>query len=873
MITATHATCPNCAGWGATGEPGSFLTCQVCSGTGVWLVDDSGHTFTYPFDTLVHPHSAQHFLLTKILRYTLVLGSVTLALACFAIILSQATTFTDVLWQGGWPHVGFGLAGLGSMAAFATFEKRRGSEKNLHNLSPDQNADLSDYAHSRLGELINEAGLIALSLHDDIITDSTFLAALIAHPRTQSMVARLEHVPDDVIDASKTFLAQGTAQHPTSVRIHLTAFQKALSNDFPYADLEDLLLVYSEDATWSKALFKQFDLNPKTVLSITKWYAEDSERMRRWAFWKERGRVKPKGFMNKAWTALPTPFLDQYSRDLTSLAAQGALEGSDTHKEYVQRSLEILGNPTNHNLLLVGEAGVGKTGVLSAIAFKMVAEEVPEALRDHRLIEVDIAALPSSGEAQEHVQKMLEEVQLAGNVILAIPEIQSLVASNQGPLDAAAVLASSLKQGIIQVISTATYADFHRYVEQNALLTSLLTVVEIKPPSVEETVTILEEQSARIEAREQVYFTYPAIEAAATLAERFLTGQVLPQSAITLMGEAASAVHNNKKHWVQASDIQASVEKRTGVPIQATTQEEGERLLNLENELHSRIVGQEQAVSAVSNALRRARAGLHSGDRPIATFLFVGPTGVGKTEMAKAVANLYFGNEESFTRLDMSEYQNGTSVYRLIGPPATNTESFTEGGDLTQPIREHPFSLILLDEIEKAHPDVLNLFLQLLDDGRLTENTGRTVQFRNTIVVATSNAGSQEISRLIGEGIKPDELPKQMLSLLTQSFKPEFLNRFDAIIPFSPLTQNEAQSVTTLLLQAVIATAAEQNITLTFTDDAIVYLTEVGYDPQMGGRPLRRVIQDKVEALLAKRILSGETPKGSSLEISGDMLH
>jgi hypothetical protein len=212
MITATHATCPNCAGWGATGEPGSFLTCQVCSGTGVWLVDDSGHTFTYPFDTLVHPHSAQHFLLTKILRYTLVLGSVTLALACFAIILSQATTFTDVLWQGGWPHVGFGLAGLGSMAAFATFEKRRGSEKNLHNLSPDQNADLSDYAHSRLGELINEAGLIALSLHDDIITDSTFLAALIAHPRTQSMVARLEHVPDDVIDASKTFLAQGTAR-------------------------------------------------------------------------------------------------------------------------------------------------------------------------------------------------------------------------------------------------------------------------------------------------------------------------------------------------------------------------------------------------------------------------------------------------------------------------------------------------------------------------------------------------------------------------------------------------------------------------------------------------------------------------------------
>ncbi len=879
-MTTTLITCKTCSGWGVMGEKDELISCAVCKGAGVWLTDEAGHTFTYPFPALVTPHSKQQHLLSRIARYAFTITALLLTLGSFIAIVSSAPDFLSVIWQRGLVRIVFGISGLASAYSLSLFEQRRGSKKNLQEL-PIQNdsVDLTEFASTRLGELLNKAAELALVKSDQAITDGIFLLTLLTQPRIQSMIARLEHVPEDVLAAAQLLVPNGTSTPRRAVSISpevrtrvLTAFKRALDNNFPYADLEDLLLAYAEDKEWSKNLFKNFDMNPKSVLAITKWYAEDAERSRRWAFWRERGRVKPKGFMNRGWTALPTPFLDSFSTDLTSRAAQGALTNTLARDQEVKRALEILGSPSQHNLLLVGEPGVGKATILAAIATKMASEEVPEVLRDHRLVELDIASLLSSGDPEQNVRTVLDEVQQAGNVILAIPEIQSLVHTSDSPLDAAALLASALKQNILQVISTATFADFHRYVEQNAVLTSLLTVLEVKPPSIDQTIAILEEEGVVIENTQNVYLTYPAIEKAAELAERFLTDQVLPQSAIDLLGDAASTAKAASNRWVQAVDVEAAVEKRTGVPVKAAGAEEGQRLLNLETELHKRIVGQNQAVDAVADALRRARAGLHTNDRPIATFLFVGPTGVGKTEMAKAVAAIYFGKEEAFTRLDMSEYQDGTAVYKLIGAPPSASDSPTEGGALTQPIREHPFSLILLDEIEKAHPDVLNLFLQLLDDGRLTENTGRTVQYRNTIVVATSNAHSVEISKLISEGVNPEQLPKQVLTLLQQGFRPEFLNRFDAIIPFSPLTQTEAQSVTAMLLGAVTTTAAEQGITVTFRQDAVELLTRLGYDPHFGGRPLRRIIQDKVEGLLAKLILAGTVSKGSALEIGADML-
>lgn len=880
-MTGDVTTCPSCEGWGVLSDRDALASCPTCHGRGVWVGGTPERpAFSYPFPPFLKPTSRTADGMRQAVRYVAACSGLVLTLGGAAGIFLTAPTASTLLWQRDWYHVGFGLGGILVMYSLALLHGRRSSALPLHDLPANSPTpvDLSQFAHQRVGELLEDAARTAADLGQTTVSEEVLLYTLLVQPRIQAMVARLEHVPDDVAEAAKALIPVSDA-HTKVVTLDpqvrqrvLTAVKRAHELHFPYLDSEDILLAFAEDAAWQTKLLKQFDLTPKAVLAVAAWYAEEAERSRRWAFWQERGRVKPKGFMNRGWTALPTPFLDQFSRDLTVQAASGYLPLTLARDAEVARCFEVLGNPTKHNLLILGEPGVGKTTVLQGIAFRMADETVPEALRDHRLVELDVASLLSSGNPEQNVRAVLDEVNQAGNVILAIPDIQSLVATSEGPLDAAALLASELRKGSLQVISSATYGDYHRFVEQNALLSNAFTIVEISPPTIAQTIAILEEEGARIESREGVFLTYPAIEQAAILADKFLTDQVPPQSAISLLGEASSLVKAQGKRWVRAEAVQEAVEKRTGVPVQQAGAEESERLLNLEAELHKRIVGQNQAVDAVANALRRARAGLHNGNRPIATFLFVGPTGVGKTEMAKAVAALHFGKEEAFVRFDMSEYQEGTAVYKLIGPPPASSHDFTEGGTLTQPIREHPFSLILLDEIEKAHPDVLNLFLQLLDDGRVTENTGRTVQFRNTIIVATSNAASVEISRLITEGVNPDQLPKQMLSLLQQHFKPEFLNRFDAIVPFQPLTPDQAKEVTSLLLNPVIANAAEQGITLSFTPDAIALLAEQGYDPQFGARPLRRIVQDKVEALLAKQILSGSLKKGDSLEISADMV-
>lgn len=870
-------TCPTCAGWGTTGEPGSFVGCATCNGNGMWLEGDKRFNLGIP--SLITPSTPSERHTKHILRYVLAGSAIVTTVVGFMWVLVSSETLSDVLWHRGFPHLLFGLGGIATMITLARFERRRGGIRSFSELNGSESMfNLMDFAHPRIKELLEDSASLALSRHEGSITEGALLLTLLKQPRIQSMIARLEHVPEDVEKAAFSLVevheAAAMRAIPATPEVRerlLIAFQRAQALDFPYADLEDLLLVYAEDEYWQKNLFKAFDLTPKAVLAAAAWYAEATERDRRWAFWRDRGRVKPKGFMNRAWTALPTPFLDQFSRDLTSLAAQGAFPLTLARDAEINRAFEVLGNPTNHNLLLVGEPGVGKETIITGIAFRMVEERVPEVLRDHRLVELDAASLLSTGNPEENVHTILAEIAQAGNVILALPDVQSLVSTSEGPLDAAAVLASALKQGAIQVISTASYADFHRYVEQNAQLSKILTIVEVTPPDLEHTIEILEEHVPAIEREQGVMISYPALEMAAELSARYLTEQVAPENAITLLGEAASIAKANGDHWVRASGIESAVEKRTGVPIKPATAEEGDRLLNLEAELHKRIVGQDVAVKAVADALRRARAGLHTTNRPIASFLFVGPTGVGKTEMAKAVAALYFGKEEAFLRLDMSEYQDGTAAYRLIGPPPGHGD-FAEGGALTQPVREHPFSLILLDEIEKSHPDVLNLFLQLLDDGRLTENTGRTVHYQNTIVVATSNAASPEINKLIKEKVNPEQLPAQILNLLQGHFRPEFLNRFDAIVPFLPLTQTEAQSVTELLLQSVIKSAETKGITLSFTPESVAKLTELGYDPQYGGRPLRRVVQDKVEALLAKLILSGKSPKGSVLEVTPDMI-
>ena len=539
----------------------------------------------------------------------------------------------------------------------------------------------------------------------------------------------------------------------------------------------------------------------------------------------------------------------------------------------LSRILEILAQTKKNNVLLVGEPGVGKKTLVGTIAHRMIEDTVPEILKDKRLISMDIAALLSQGDsAEQNIQRILDEVSQAGNIILVIPEVHTLVGTNESALDAATLLAQAIKQGSVQLISTATYAEYHKYVESNSTLTELLEVVELNEPSTEQAVAILEAEAPDIEYRADVTITYPALHASVDLARRYFAETTLPSNAISLLDQAASQVKQSKRSLVLKQDLEKAVELKTGIPVQPANEEASIQLLNLEDSLHKRIIGQEEAITVVANAIRRARTGLGNEKRPIASFLFVGPTGVGKTETAKAIADIYYGNEKSMIRLDMSEYQDARSVYKLIGAPAEYSNSSTEGGALTQPIREHPYSLILLDEIEKAYPDVLNLFLQLLDDGRLTENSGRTVSYNNSLVVATSNAGSKEMLELIKKGLSKVDLEQNILKLLQTHFKPEFLNRFDAIVPFYPLRPEEVAKVVVIFLNEVTANAKNKNYTITFSNDCVEKLAKLGYDPLYGARPLRHIIQEKVESLLATLILEQKLHPGDTLQINADMI-
>jgi ATP-dependent Clp protease ATP-binding subunit ClpC len=884
-LVLTLSACPTCAGFGVRQEKTGTITCTVCNGRGMWMQTVDGKTLFYPMPEFVHMRQHESTRMTHAVQLGLAGLSITVTSATgLYLVLTSLDNLGAVIWMKGVVHFIFGVSGLISMGALTHLKNHHTSTASLHELpgdiaiaSPDKPLDLSPYANPRVALLIGACAETANEYHSPYVDEAILLITLLRQPRIGGMLGRLEHDVANVIEAVVPFISQrgggsvtGAILQPVVRERIYAGLEEALSHDFPYLDLEDILLGYADKPGIFTEVFANFGLGYDEVYAVTRWYASEQERMHQWAFWLEKGRTRPKGFMNKAWTALPTPLLDQYSVDLTRQAGNGALSAATTRTAELQSIMQVLGRTKKNNVLLIGEPGVGKSTVLGALALRMIEENVPEILKDKRLISLDVASLLSS-DGQQKMSAVLDEIVQAGNVILAVPEVQSLVSG--GSLDASNLLSSALDRAYIQVVSTATYVDYHRYVESNATLTSLLEVIEIKEMSTEEAVSVLEEESPAIENRQKVFLTYPALTAAATLAKRYIPDRVLPDSALSLLDEAAAAVAQRGERWVQKSDVESTLEKKTNIPIQEADSREADLLLHMEDTLHERIIGQEQAIKVVAESLRRARAGLQDARKPINSFLFVGPTGVGKTETAKAVADLYFGSAEAMIRLDMSEYQDPTSVYRLIGAPAASSDSFTEGGALTQPIREHPFSLLLLDEIEKANTDVLNLFLQLLDDGRLTENTGRTVQFNNSMIVATSNAGSLEIMQLLTQGLAPKELTAEIMKVLQKHFKPEFINRFDAVVPFYPLRPEEVDKVVGVMLERVVHAAAEQKIAISFTPEAITKLGVLGYDPQYGARPLRRVIQDKVEGLLANLILEKKLVSGQSLQIGAEMIN
>jgi ATP-dependent Clp protease ATP-binding subunit ClpC len=643
-----------------------------------------------------------------------------------------------------------------------------------------------------------------------------------------------------------------------------------------------------------------------------------------------------------------TVLLDEFGTNLTKLAQEGKLDPVVGRQPEIERAIQILGRRTKNNPVLIGEPGVGKTAIAEGLAQRIANNDVPEILADKQVFSLDMGLLVAGtryrGEFEERLKAIMDEIRSAGNIILVIDEIHTLIGTGgvEGGIDAANLLKPALARGELQCLGATTLDEYRKHIERDAALERRFQPIMVGEPSVEETIEILHGLRDRYEQHHRVKISDVALEAAAKLSDRYISDRFLPDKAIDLIDEAGSrvrlrnshqpsetkdlnrellqvtkekeaavnaqdfdkagqlrdreleieaqlkAIAQNKQQAVQnlenapvvdEEDIAQIVAAWTGVPVNKLTESESELLLHMEDTLHQRLIGQEEAVTAVSKAIRRARVGLKNPNRPIASFIFSGPTGVGKTELAKSLASYFFGSEEAMIRLDMSEYMERHTVSKLIGSPPGYV-GYDEGGQLTEAVRRKPYTVVLFDEIEKAHPDVFNMLLQILDDGHLTDAKGRTVDFKNTLLIMTSNIGSKVIEKG-GGGLgfeysdnQAESSYNRIRSLvneeLKQYFRPEFLNRLDEIIVFRQLTKDEVKQIAAIMLQEVSARLAERAITLKVSDRFKERVVEEGYSPSYGARPLRRAIMRLLEDSLAEAMLSGQIKDGDAAMVDVD---
>jgi len=571
--------------------------------------------------------------------------------------------------------------------------------------------------------------------------------------------------------------------------------------------------------------------------------------------------------MNRAWTARPTPILDSFSTDLTDLARAGAIGFLIGHEDEYKRLIDILSRSAKPNVLLVGDAGVGKRAIVERLAYMMVKNQVPEELSDKRLVSLDVGGLVAGadqGEIQGRIRDVFKEIYRAGNVVIFVPNIHNLSRTSDAHVMSAAsnVLPLIASQDFPTVGST-TPREFKQLIEPDSLFGEAFEDIQVEEISNDEAAHILSYKALGLEAKYKVTIAYKAIRVAVDLSKKYFHDKPLPSSAEDLLRETISYTLNREDKVVTSDDVVAVAEEKVNIPIHEVEGGEAKRLLNLEKLIHERLVDQEEAVKAVSGALRTYRSGLAASGGPIGTFLFVGPTGVGKTELAKTLSQIQFGSEEAMVRFDMSEYQDTESIHRLIGSPDGKVS-----GSLTDAILDRPYSLLLLDEFEKAHRDILELFLQVFDDGRLTDNLDRTVSFENTIIIATSNAEARFVLDQLRSGQSMDDISEELKTKLTSHFSPELLNRFSAVVVFKSLSEDDIKAIARIHLASLANQLKETNdITLLVDEDLVAKIAEMGYDETFGARPLERTISDKLRDPLSKKILAEEIKKGMKISV------
>ena len=733
---------------------------------------------------------------------------------------------------------------------------------------------------------------------------------------------------EDKLDATFGFT-------PRTKRVIENAFREAKKLGSDYIGTEHLLLgLMREGDSVATRILVELNVEPTKLFNELNKVIENENE--------QNGNTNGKSNYNNG-SYNSTPTLNQFGTDLTKSAKEGKLDPVIGRSEEIERVIQILSRRTKNNPCLIGEPGVGKTAVVEGLAQKIIAGDVPDLLKNKRLVSMDISGMVAGakyrGDFEERIKKSLNEVKKAGDVILFIDEIHTIVGAGaaEGAIDAANILKPLLARGEIQLIGATTINEYRKYIEQDSALERRFSPVDLAEPSKEDTVNILKGIRDKYEAHHNVKITDEAIKAAVDLSVRYVNDRFLPDKAIDLIDEAASRIKiktysepktikeleekveklgKEKEELVQVQKFEKAAKLRdeiktlkeeleeqkskwqnkktksitmlteeniaevisswTGIPTKKITQDENKKLKKLEEELHKRVVGQEEAVEAVSKAIRRSRVGLKDPKRPIGSFLFLGPTGVGKTELSKALAECLFGNEYAMIRVDMSEFMEGHSTAKLIGAPPGYV-GFDEGGQLTEKIRRKPYSVILFDEIEKAHPDVMNILLQILDDGRLTDSQGRTVDFKNTVIIMTSNIGARLITDKKSLGFSENKendnkeyenTKKEVMAELKKEFRPEFLNRIDETIVFHKLTDTEIDKIIDLMLKEVERRMKEQGIELKIEKSVKKLVSEKGIDKSYGARPLRRAIQNIVEDSLAEYILDGKIKAGEEVKIA-----
>lgn len=725
--------------------------------------------------------------------------------------------------------------------------------------------------------VLDQAYLLARKFnHLEITSLHIFAVTLFCSSRVSAVISRLDISESKLMKGIEKQL-QALDHKPSDPlvsrevkEIMIEAYISAAKNSREKISPLDLLVPCLDHNPSLTELLYDLEIDRDMLLNTVLWIQLSETLSKNYHLYKKMAAFKPSSRMDRAYTALETPLLDRFSYDWTLAAKWGRVDLCLERDKEMRKIFDTIEKGQN-GILLSGPFGVGKNTIIGGLAQRMVLENVPTHFQDKRLIEIDISHLLGGltpDAAEQRLLQIIVEVARAKNIILYIKDLEKIIgitSGQEGSLDMASVLADAISRGLIYCIASVTEENYLKHIEKS-LLGSLMTKIEINEPDINTAIRMIESKVPLIENRYGVYFSYNSLAEVVKLSNRYLHDTFLPAKAINILESVAVSVSRKENKIVDREAIAQAITELTHIPITKLTGDESEDLLNLEASLHQRIIGQDEAVKIISAALRRARVELRESKRPIANFLFLGPTGVGKTELAKSVAEVYFGQEEYMIRLDMSEYQNSDSVNKMIGSP--------EGisGYLTEAVRKMPFSLILLDEVEKAHPDILNLFLQVMDDGRLTDGQGKTIDFTNSIIIATSNIGSTLIQKTMREKGDYTTLKEQLINTeLVKAMRPELTNRFDGVIIFKPLDVQAMIAITKLLLTRIQQRLETKGYLFSITEKAINALANLGFNPEFGARPLRRVLQEKIDDVIATKLLEGKIERRDIIIVNDNL--